>query len=67
MKAVVKYARGIGNVDYREVPEPFPASNEVKIEVKRLAYVVLIFISTMKIFNSSQDHLLSWVMNSAAW
>ncbi|MEM2110325.1 MAG: zinc-binding dehydrogenase [Candidatus Bathyarchaeia archaeon] len=34
MKAVVKYARGVGNVELRDVPEPFPGPDEVKIEVK---------------------------------
>ncbi len=34
MKAVVKYALGPGNVELRDVPEPFPEPNEVKIEVK---------------------------------
>jgi len=34
MKAVVKYALGPGNVELRDVPEPFPEPDEVKIEVK---------------------------------
>ena len=34
MKAVVKYAHGSGNVELRDVPEPFPGPDEVKIEVK---------------------------------
>lgn len=34
MKALVKYARGEGNMEIRDVPEPFPEANQVKIEVK---------------------------------
>ena len=34
MKAVVKYALGQGNVELRDVSEPTPGSDEVKIEVK---------------------------------
>jgi L-iditol 2-dehydrogenase len=34
LKAVVKYALGLGNVELRDVPEPFPRPDEVKIEVK---------------------------------
>lgn len=34
MKAVVKYALGEGNVELREVPEPTPGPEEVKIQVK---------------------------------
>lgn len=34
MKAVVKYALGPGNVELREVDEPAPQPDEVKIEVK---------------------------------
>jgi L-iditol 2-dehydrogenase len=34
MKAVVKYAFGSGNVELKEVSEPVPRSNEVKIKVK---------------------------------
>jgi len=34
MKAVVKYAHGPGNVELRDVPEPSPGPDEVKIEVK---------------------------------
>ena len=34
MKALVKYASGVGNIDVREMPEPFPGEGEVKVEVK---------------------------------
>ena len=34
MKALVKYATGVGNMEIREVPEPSPGFGEVKIEVK---------------------------------
>jgi len=34
MKAVIKYALGEGNVELRDVSEPTPGSDEVKIEVK---------------------------------
>jgi L-iditol 2-dehydrogenase len=34
MKALVKYARGEGNMEIREVPEPSPDANQVKIKVK---------------------------------
>ena len=34
MKAFVKYARGEGNMEIREIPEPSPDANQVKIEVK---------------------------------
>lgn len=34
MKAVVKVQKGVGNVEYREVPEPKPKADEVKVEVK---------------------------------
>ena len=34
MQAVVKMARGVGNVDLREVPEPSPGAGQVKIAVK---------------------------------
>ena len=34
MKAVVKFEKGIGNVEVREVPEPQVGKDEVKIEVK---------------------------------
>ena len=34
MKALVKFAEGDGNMELREVPEPFPAQTEVKIQVK---------------------------------
>jgi L-iditol 2-dehydrogenase len=34
MKAIVKYAEGYGNMELREVPEPVPGDNEVKIMVK---------------------------------
>ncbi len=33
MKALVKYQRGPGNMEIRDVPEPAPAKGEVKIEV----------------------------------
>jgi len=31
MKAVVKFAEGEGNVELRDVPEPYPGPDEVKI------------------------------------
>lgn len=34
MKAVVKYATGVGNVGVRDMPEPSPKAGQVKIEVK---------------------------------
>jgi L-iditol 2-dehydrogenase len=34
MKAVVKYAAGKGNVELREVPEPAPGPQQVKVEVR---------------------------------
>jgi L-iditol 2-dehydrogenase len=34
MKALVKYASGVGNLGIREMPEPTPAAGEVKVEVK---------------------------------
>ncbi len=34
MKAVVKTSAGIGNVEVRDVPEPTPKPDEVKVEVK---------------------------------
>jgi L-iditol 2-dehydrogenase len=34
MKAVVKYATGVGNVGVRDMPEPSPQAGQVKIEVK---------------------------------
>ncbi|HEX9116134.1 MAG TPA: zinc-binding dehydrogenase [Anaerolineae bacterium] len=34
MQAVVKYARGPGNVELREIAEPVPGPGQVKIEVK---------------------------------
>jgi len=34
MKAIVKYAHGHGNVELRDMPEPSPGLDEVKIEVK---------------------------------
>lgn len=34
MKGVVKYARGIGNLELRELPEPSPAPDQVKIAVE---------------------------------
>ena len=33
MKAVMKVARGVGHIEVRDIPEPEPASNEVKIKV----------------------------------
>mgnify|MGYP006268720437 CR=1 FL=1 len=34
MKAVVKYAEGEGNIELRDVPEPKPDLNEVRIKVE---------------------------------
>ncbi len=34
MKAVVKYAPGVGHVGIRDMPEPTPGEGEVKVEVK---------------------------------
>lgn len=34
MQALVKFAPGQGNMELRDVPEPFPGPGEVKIEVK---------------------------------
>jgi L-iditol 2-dehydrogenase len=34
MKALVKYSKGEGNIEIREMPEPYPGPGEVKIEVK---------------------------------
>jgi len=34
VKAVVKYQKGEGNVEIRDVPEPLPGADEVKIEVR---------------------------------
>jgi len=34
MRAVVKYQEGPGNIELRDVPEPRPGKNEVKIRVK---------------------------------
>jgi len=34
MKALVKYASGVGNIGVREMPEPSPGQGEVKVEVK---------------------------------
>lgn len=34
MKAVMKVARGVGNVELRDIPEPFPAAGQVKIQVR---------------------------------
>jgi len=34
MQALVKFAGGQGNMELREVPEPFPGRGEVKVEVK---------------------------------
>jgi L-iditol 2-dehydrogenase len=33
MKALLKYAKGPGNVEIRDVPEPVPGDNQVKLEV----------------------------------
>ena len=33
MFAVVKTARGPGNVELREVPEPIPSADQVKLEI----------------------------------
>lgn len=33
MKAVMKVARGVGNVELRDIPEPFPGPGQVKIKV----------------------------------
>ena len=33
MKALVKFASGAGNVEIRDIPEPQPADNQVKIEI----------------------------------
>jgi L-iditol 2-dehydrogenase len=33
VKAVVKTASGVGNVELRDVPEPSPAANQIKLEV----------------------------------
>lgn len=34
MKALVKFARGQGNVEIREVPEPKPGAGQIKVEIK---------------------------------
>ncbi len=34
MKAIVKYEEGYGNMELRDVPEPDPGDNEVKIKAK---------------------------------
>jgi L-iditol 2-dehydrogenase len=34
MKAVMKVARGVGNVELRDIPEPEPGANQVKIAVR---------------------------------
>jgi L-iditol 2-dehydrogenase len=34
MKALVKYASGVGNIGIREMPDPTPAAGEVKVKVK---------------------------------
>jgi len=34
MKALVKTAKGVGNLELRDVPEPRPAPDQVLIEVK---------------------------------
>src|SRR5438132_1112330 len=33
MKAVVKYAPGVGNVEIRDMPDPQPNENQVRIEI----------------------------------
>ncbi len=37
MKAVVKTSPGVGNVEVRDVPEPVPGPDDVKVEVKAAA------------------------------
>ncbi|MBM3707948.1 MAG: sorbitol dehydrogenase, partial [Actinobacteria bacterium] len=34
MKALVKYQKGKGNMELRDIPEPFPSDDQIKIEVK---------------------------------
>ncbi len=34
MKAIVKYKAGHGNIELRDIPEPFPGRGEVKIKIK---------------------------------
>lgn len=34
MKALVKVRKGVGNLEYKEVPEPRPGLGEVKVNVK---------------------------------
>ena len=34
MKALIKYAKGEGNMEIREIPEPVPGKNQIKIEIK---------------------------------
>ena len=34
MKALVKYAKGNGNMEIRDIPEPVVGTGQVKIEVK---------------------------------
>lgn len=34
MKALVKYAKGVGNMEIREVPDPIPEPDEVVVQVK---------------------------------
>ncbi len=34
MKAIVKYTAGKGNVEIRDVAEPVPGAQQVKVEVK---------------------------------
>lgn len=34
MKALVKYARGKGNMEIRDIPEPKPGRDQIKIEIK---------------------------------
>lgn len=33
MKAVMKVARGVGNIELRDIPEPTPQAGQVKIKV----------------------------------
>jgi hypothetical protein len=37
MLAVVKTARGVGNVEIRDVPEPWPSESQVKLEIEACA------------------------------
>ena len=34
MKAIMKVARGMGNVELRDIPEPTPQANEVMIKIQ---------------------------------